>query len=136
MLPPPYNIRMNYNNADTNSCSFTGKIISDLAISYKPAKNNPDKQIPYLEFTLLSTNTPIPCIAIGSFALKLHALLDEGDSVYVSSSFAPINKPNAPFVFRFLISSLVITQKILAPITLSHSDSNPYTLDLLNSVDD
>jgi len=125
---------MNYDNSDSNTCSFTGKIISPLALSYKSAKNNPDKQIPYLEFTLLSTKTPIPCIAIGSFALKLHALLEQGDSVYVSSSFAPINKPDAPFVFRFLISSLVITQKILSPIALSHTDANPHSIDLLNSI--
>jgi hypothetical protein len=134
MLPPPYNIRMNYDNSDSNTCSFTGKIISPLALSYKSAKNNPQKQIPYLDFTILSNNTPIPCIAIGSFALKLHVLLAQGDSVYISSSFAPINKPNEPFVFRFLISSLVITQKLLSPIALSHNDSNPHTLDLLNSI--
>ena len=123
---------MTFDNKNLNTAQFSGYIINDPAISYKLSKSDNTKKIPYLPLFRNCDNVSIPCVAIGNLALKLNALLEQGDKVFLHASFRPIYKPDNTFVFRFLISFIAILEKKNASLSFSQ-DSN--SLDLLTLLD-
>ena len=122
---------MQYNGQDMNLCMFSGTIVNSPTLTYDDKKNK-DTSIPVLSITIQqkTTNTLIPCIALGNFAIKLSCILTQNDCISIHSSFIPRNM-DGKYVFRFLISYCVITEKQVSPIPLSFQQDNN-TLDLLH----
>lgn len=119
---------MQYNGQDINLCILSGTIISQPVLSKQGNTN-------VLDITLQQypSHTLIPCIALGNFALKLHAALSQKDKIEIHATFAP-RRTDTQTVFRFLISNCTILEKQLSPIPLSfQADSN--STDLLHYLD-
>ena len=122
---------MQYNGQDMNLCMFSGTVANKVELTYSEKKNK-DNPTPVLSITLKQTHTNnlIPCIALGNFALKLSCILTQDDCISIHSSFIP-KTLDGKYVFRFLISYCVITEKKVSPIPLSFQQDNN-TLDLLH----
>lgn len=119
---------MQYDNKDLNLCILSGVIINPPELSMQGSTH-----ILSLTLQQYPTNTLIPCIALGNFALKLHASLQKKDKVLIHAIFTPKHIDNKT-VFRFLISSCTITEKPVSPFPLSFTADNN-TQDLLHYLD-
>lgn len=104
-----------------NDCQFEGIVegnpVSDM---YTTANGN---EIFRLNFLLRQFDLLIPCVAIGRFAIKANAMIEQSDLVFVKCSFRP-HRLQDKLLFRFYVHYLVVLEKDRAPSLKLKLDDN------------
>ena len=105
-----------------NDCEFEGVVEGTPVTDMYETQNG--QPIYRISFLLRQTDMLIPFVAVGKFAMKINAMIEEHDVIFVKCSFRP-HRIQDKLLFRFYAHYVVVMQKNRAPsLTLVADDRN------------